>query len=732
MRLTLRTLLAYLDGILEKRDADELAEKIQESEFATKQVHRIRDVTKRIRLGAPKVLGQGTGLDPNTVADYLDNTLPAERAPDFEKVCLESDVHLAEVAACHHVLTMVLGEPAEVEPTTRQRMYNLAKPGESGIGTIPPPPRKGGDGAPPAGPPELAAVGAVNTTRRELEVPDYLRQSTGRRFGPLLATVALLAIAAAVALIVGGEDFRRRLGLAGAPPVSESAQSDTKNPTPVDRSPAPAVIEKVSPTDAAAATQTPKIVEKQPTDDAVSKPAETPEPAEPEPKKEPTPEPKTDTLPKSTPIDPPVPPPPDPALNDAKPTESPLPPGAAIGQYTLADDVLLRYDPKRDYVRLPAPSQLAVGDVLLALPGFRPSIVLNNGASLQLDGGTIVQLVSGADGTPGVHVVYGRVLRWGTTGKTGVACRAIVGQHTATIRFTDPDSAVAIEVYPYFAPGEDPISAPGPTVADVAVIGGQIEWQVEGQEQPTLVKAGLRLTWLGKNPSDAKPAVRILGWDDRRNESDIEQRGIAEVKKSLPPGEPVGLLMRELIEVRRSETRSLAALGIGFLGKYDALLAGLKDESLAWAQWRVKYVGGLRFAILRGPEEATRVREALFKEFGTKPGADLYRMLCGYSPRQLSEGADERLVDFLSHDELPYRVLAFYNLQAITGITHGYKPEGTEIQRRTPTQTWRAWQKTGRIMYKDTVPPKNGDSATGKAATNNAGVKPEAKESVTQ
>mgnify|MGYP000352478711 CR=1 FL=1 len=113
MRLTLRTLLAYLDDVLDPQQTNEIGRKLKESPIAQELASRIREVVRRRRLASPEVSGSKMGVDPNLVSDYLDNTLPFDQVAGAERIFLDSDLFLAEVAACHQILTLTMGEAIE-------------------------------------------------------------------------------------------------------------------------------------------------------------------------------------------------------------------------------------------------------------------------------------------------------------------------------------------------------------------------------------------------------------------------------------------------------------------------------------------------------------------------------------------------------------------------------------------------------------------------------------------
>ncbi|MBX3425783.1 MAG: hypothetical protein KF688_08895 [Pirellulales bacterium] len=210
MRLTLRTLLAYMDDILDPTDHEELGRKIEASDFATELIHRSRDASRRLRLGAPPVLaddddihGGGRELDPNTMAEYLDNVLPPDDVAEFERACLapgnQGDMLLAEAVSCHHVLTMVLGEPAEVDVDLRRRVYELGaapnRPAQSLRIEPARVPRTTMPEAPAATPAPTPAAAAASLAPDH--VPEYLRVAAEmRRRKRRLATMTAAAVVA--------------------------------------------------------------------------------------------------------------------------------------------------------------------------------------------------------------------------------------------------------------------------------------------------------------------------------------------------------------------------------------------------------------------------------------------------------------------------------------------------------------------------------------------------------
>ncbi|QDU81590.1 hypothetical protein Pla110_33320 [Polystyrenella longa] len=220
MRLTLRTLLAYLDDVLDANHTREIGKKLQESPYAANLVERIKKVTRQRRLMAPDVEPDENHLDANKVAEYLDNTLSPEEITVVEKVCLESDVQLAEVAASHQVLTLILGEPVDISSETRNRMYKIVphapakKPGAA----------SGSDPAidqhfmevtkssgefrlPPM--PQTTAVGKTVQDKEpsfKEELPEYLRnQSSSRSRIPLIGFCVTLLLF--IGLLAYDQDF---------------------------------------------------------------------------------------------------------------------------------------------------------------------------------------------------------------------------------------------------------------------------------------------------------------------------------------------------------------------------------------------------------------------------------------------------------------------------------------------------------------------------------------------
>jgi hypothetical protein len=708
--------------ILQIEDAEAIARKIEESDFAKGLMQRIRDVMRRVRLGAPNEAEPGSGLDPNTVAEYLDHTLPDARVPDFEKVCLESDAHLAEVGCCHQILALVLREPSEVDEATRQRLYQLPHElaaqsrGDQPVTVVETASEVQDDGRP------IASARAA-APAHESRIPEYLREEPGARpsWRSIIVVACLLLIVLGVWLVARTGDVNqlvaRLLPWRQAGEVLDQSQSGV--PGPAEREGAPPQPSR----------ETPGTANVPPPGEAATKPEqpnEEPRVAPPSPKppiqgasgvRRPPPVPgadlpraeapaegtkvpsaKTTARPKSEPGKPEAPAPAAPAVQgEAEPKpeavavmKPPSKTGPAeaqqVGQVVSTKEVLLRLNGKTGvWQRLADDAPLYSDDRLIGLPAFRPRISLAGKIGLQLISGVGLTVAKpGPQGVPGIAVEYGRLMAKAEEAGGGwLGLR--FGDHGGLCRLADSDSVVALEVSRLDGAGADPETQPGSMVADLYVISGKIVWRGEpvGKEIP--LNGPVRLS-LGEQPLEPVALQQFPKWASADSIAPLDQRAAGVLDRDLTLGRSVMLGLRELTDHRQREVRWLAARSLSLAGDYAPLLRTLEepDQGRFWTE----YIEQLRGAVYRSPQSAAAVRTAMESRYGPQ-GAALYEMLWKYRPDTLQPEDANRLVGFLDHDMLPFRVLSFWNLKSITGRTLYYRPEEAAAKRQTAIQKWR-------------------------------------------
>jgi hypothetical protein len=717
-------MLAYMDNILDPADADEIGARIEESEFANKLLHRARDAMRRLRIGAPPVTEKGgKGFDPNTVAEYLDNVLPADRVPDFEKVCLDSDMHLAEVAACHQILTLVLGEAAEVDPASRQKMYQLPDSAAAQLteGSEAPATEEEVDPATDIGPERTDLTSGPGGQR--IEIPDYLRAEPQKR-NPLwsvVAAIVLVLLAGYILLVVTGNGgvVSEMLGFKpDAEPVAKGPTDDSLA-TP-SAEPAAGVGQPMSEKEpkGAAGSSAASEDDSQEGEPAVEggpdlgpglSPVETDQPSAPgQPGMLPEPNESVTVGPADMPADgeggepsaagepsetevaslPAVP-----ALDRmeadavaAKPEEpEPVPP-EPVGQLTTPLEVLLRLDPEDgSWRRLSGEATLESGTAYLSLPTYRPLLRIGEGIEVRLVDDTRIRMLPvDSEGLAGLEVEYGRLV---VTSKDdpGGRVRLQVGDRTGVIGFGDVQSTAAVEVARTAEPGIDPEAQPAARSVGLYATSGKIAWQEADGLKPVTFTAPVRLT-LNDQPIEAVAVEQLPRWIAADVLNPLDRRASASVEQELRTDRSIFILLRELAQHRQREVHWLALRCLAAIDDFEPVVREL-DNSDRRSLW-TDYIQLLVDALGRGPTVAGEVRAAMEKLHGAE-GAKLYGMIWRFGGDGLTKAEGNELVGYLDHDTLAFRVISFWNLKRITGLGLFYEPEETAANRRASIRKWR-------------------------------------------
>lgn len=454
MRLTLRTLLAYLDDTLGPVETREIGLKVAENPPAQELIDRIKRVTRRRGLATPPS-SDGATSDPNTVADYLSDTLTPEQVAEFEKICLESDVHLAEVAACHQILTLLLSEQVRVPPSARRRMYQLVKGRESL------PNRQPGNTIPVGGaPPSEAPTGADDADAPLLlGMSAYSRSDTGARRALWAVVVGVLLVGFAVAVWM-------------ALPPADPTQ-------PVEVPTLASARQVVTPPTAAALPQPqPKPEVIKPAPEVPAEPLEVVDP----------PRPAGEALVPEQDLGPKIPP--------------PLADRVMIGQLEKPTAVVVRKQPGDEtWARvLPDEPTIITTDRLICLPGFRGTLRLESGVVVDLWGNVPPELLQApileASVTPhlppggfeaDLTVHAGRIYLT-TRRAAGANVRLRIRDQIWDVALADDKTEFVLEVFHGLIPGA--ANEPPQTFAGLAVLTGQATLKQRYKPAVVLPKGG--------------------------------------------------------------------------------------------------------------------------------------------------------------------------------------------------------------------------------------------------
>ena len=752
MRLTLRTLLAYLDDLLEPGQSREIGEKISESGYASALVDRIREVMRRRRLTAPDPRSPNSGLDTNSIAEYLDNTLEPEAVADVEKVYLDSDVHLAEVAASHQILTLVLGEPVDVPARTRERMYALGPSGKSaGSGALVDEERDSQfDSDPsvtipvrPASEDDKSSDDASSDSFTKT-IPDYLKPvPLWRRMAPVAVGILVGGIWLAVVYF----DPSIPLGKSSAPENSV-AQIDPGADSAVSPEGSIAITPEVNPkvnetTDSLPDEQIePEVVaaSKPPRDindlngfDPKVEPGTTaatlPVPTAPAPQSDTeiastTPQPVSSTLPEPTlpaagtsiaaatsptgaapsvtapsttaPVTVPAS---VPVKTTTKPetVAEPTVPAPEL-LYTSRDGVLARQTDE-GWLAMPRRTVVRVGDRVASLAPFSAMLEISSlNLLIELKGGSVVEFLGATtDEQVSLRLLSGRISvqrRNTATDTEPVVIGLQLLDKPCRLIMQTPTALCGAELTAVEADAYEKDLGENRFTGNLFVVEGRVSFLDKLAGNIALIGP----SWISLTPVDRRamaksddrpPLLTVPGWlDPNGTRVSSTQRRYAGRFQNEIDEEQP--LRDSIPSIVKSKIPAISELAVKTMAT-----TGMYDDLvqvLAEAEFleaRKAAIAGLRKWLPAAVENRDTLRTALQRLFPPDQVDPLYRLLWGYNEDDARNPATSRLlVDWMGHDNQVIRQLAFDHVYRLTGQRYDFRPINPANQRKVALERW--------------------------------------------
>ncbi|MBS0203951.1 MAG: hypothetical protein JSS49_13685 [Planctomycetes bacterium] len=676
MRLTLRTLLAYLDDVLEPAQTKLIGQKIQESAVAGKLVSLIRLVVRQRRLKAPSVSGPNMGIDPNVIAQYLDNTLAPDQVVEVEKVLLTSDELLAEVASCHQVLALVMGKSAEVSEASRERLYALGPVAAKDQLQVEEPRNVSSNNgtAVPERDVERTAE-TVSAKPEHVEIPEYLRQNSWSQKVVPAAIVAVLVLVCLGLLIsdpgflTGIQQAKSELGRDGKPTATDTIKPVDGADSAADSSTNPDVAGADS---KMASTATDNVVVNVPSPTLVPGV----DPAAP-----------IDALDVNSRTKPPVDGPADaaaavavaanppplavtppantvPVTKDPSPVLNPVP-----VQYTSNDGVVLRLDEAQlHWYMMPHRSAVAPGEFLVVLDPFDATFDMDRGAIILtvVGGSSLNVLPPDRVYATGLDVRRGRLmLRANRKDVSQCPVLAItIGGDLWRLEMLSPETTCTLEVAPREPAQFEKALGPNWYVGVVRVLSGSVKWTpLDGKAQTIVADTALEIV-----PQQGDPAVRpepvssasVPDWTDAQKRKQSPQRRFAtQFEKQFELDQPVEQTLLALIQDPNAKIVELAVHGLSLTESFPAMIQALGQCS--YEEGRFAARDGIRTWLAREEGRGKIMMEILEQRYPPSEASALYKLLWGFRPDDSTNRATAlELIAWLRSSHVEVRELAYY------------------------------------------------------------------------
>ena len=690
MRLTLRTLLAYLDDTLEAAKSREIGQKLAESGEARELVDRIKRVVRKRSLGTPNT-------DATLVTAYLSDTLSPDSVGLFEQQCLESDAHLAEVAAVHQILTLLLCEQARVPPSANRRMYKLVSGRESSHD------RKPGNTIPVGGARDTDRAGDdIDDAAYLLGLSGYTRAEAPGQYAVKGVIGVLLALLVVVAAILAWPKSDAPAELAQTRPAAVE--------TPLTPAAGP---EPAAPTqDAAATPAAEKPAEPLPEKPTEPAPADQPPAEKPEPPAE-----KAELAPgkvETSAID----------KIAASPERTPL------GMLTPKPNaVVVSVTPTNTLARIGGDKAVVYGtESLMALPGYKAAVALDSGVTIDLWGNLpvffptplpllesrVTPFAPPAGLVADLRLDSGRVYLVSNK-PVAQTLRLRVGNRVWDVKFADKGARLAAEVAHSLAPAGEP--EPTRARGGLYMVSGLATLTpVEPAGPPQLLDAGASIHFDSRSaeatavPADPKNGAAaywgefVTPGDRKRAEltilalNDFATKLVdpSRVRETFYGGLPTAGQPSPQAEA----AAQVALFALAAVNDVPKLAAALVDSERPLV--RATAAEGLRAAAADEPGALKTFADTLTAT-GTTPAQaeEAVKLLRGIPPdQQGSAAAAAKVVEQLRSDSLAVRELAYGLLRGAiepqspeARALYGYDPGAPEADRAVAVEAWVKWAK---------------------------------------